>query len=70
MLYDRPHIADTVRQAVRATGLPVNAVARGAGVAPPVLHRFMNGQRDLTVRTLEKLARHLGLTLQPEPRRE
>jgi plasmid maintenance system antidote protein VapI len=68
--FDKPMLADALRAAVRATGLPVNAVARAAGVPQPVLYRFMTGERDLTLRTAEKLAAHLGLTLQPEPRRE
>jgi plasmid maintenance system antidote protein VapI len=43
----------------------VNAVAVEAGVPQPVLHRFMTGERDLTLRTAQKLADHFGLELRP-----
>jgi plasmid maintenance system antidote protein VapI len=61
-------ITDKLRQAVRDAGLSVNAVATAAGIPQPVLHRFMSGERDLTLRTAQKLADYLGLTLQPHQR--
>ena len=62
------NLSGALRAAVRATGLPLNAVARAAGIPQPVLHRFMAGQRDLTLRTADRLARHLGLELCPRGR--
>jgi plasmid maintenance system antidote protein VapI len=41
----------------------VSAVAVAAGVLQPVLHRFMKGERDLTLTTAQKLADHFGLEL-------
>jgi plasmid maintenance system antidote protein VapI len=58
-------IADRLRQAVRASGQTVNAVAVGAGVPQPVLFRFVSGERDLTLRTAQKLADYFGLELRP-----
>ena len=59
-------MADALRRAVRDSGLTVNAVAAAAGVAQPVLFRFMTGERDLTLRTAQKLADHFGLELGPK----
>jgi plasmid maintenance system antidote protein VapI len=56
-------MTETLKEAVRATGEPVSAVAHAAGVAQSVLHRFMVGERDLALRTAEKLAAHFGLEL-------
>ena len=58
-------MAETLRQAIEASGLTVAAVARGAGIAQPVLHRFAKGERDLTLDTAEKLVRYFGLELRP-----
>jgi plasmid maintenance system antidote protein VapI len=59
----RPTIAEELRRKVRECGLSVNAVAKAAGVAQPVLHRFMTGERDLTLSTAQRLADHFGLEL-------
>jgi plasmid maintenance system antidote protein VapI len=58
-------MADQLKKAIRSTGKTVNAVAVEAGVPQPVLHRFMTGERDLTLRTAQKLADHFGLELRP-----
>ena len=58
-----PSFADTIREAVRATGQSTNAVAKAAGVPQPVLHHFLAGARGITLETAEKLCRHLGLEL-------
>jgi plasmid maintenance system antidote protein VapI len=59
----RPTIADRLRRAVRDRGQAVNAVAKAAGVAQPVLYRFMTGERDLTLDTAQRLADYFGLEL-------
>jgi plasmid maintenance system antidote protein VapI len=56
-------MADVLRQEVRESGESVNAVAKAAGVAQPVLYRFITGERDLTLETAQKLADHFGLEL-------
>jgi plasmid maintenance system antidote protein VapI len=58
-------IAETLRKMVVDSGEPVTAVARAAGIAQPVLHRFVAGERDLTLRTAEKLVAHFDLELRP-----
>ena len=59
-------MADALRRAVRETGLSVNAVAKAAGVPQPVLHRFMTGERDLTLSTAQRLVDYFRLELRPK----
>lgn len=61
----RRTLADTLRDAVHDSGERVAAVARKAGIAQPVLHRFMSGERDLTLRVADRLAAYFGLSLKP-----
>lgn len=61
----RPTMAEVLRRLVREGGQSVNAVAAAAGVPQPVLHRFLASERDLTLRTAQKLADHFGLELRP-----
>jgi len=60
-------MSDVLRNAVTATGERITTIARGAGIPQPVLYRFMTGERDMTLRTVEKLAAFLGLELRPVP---
>jgi hypothetical protein len=57
-------ISDTLRRAVRDSGLTVLAVAEGSGVVQPRLHYFLKGH-DLTGKNLDKLAAYFGLELRP-----
>jgi plasmid maintenance system antidote protein VapI len=59
----RTTMADVLKRAISASGETVAVIARGAGIAQPVLHRFVKGERDLTLRTAEKLARYFNLEL-------
>ncbi len=63
---------DQLRQAVQDSGLTLYAVAKGAGIAYPVLYRFASGERDLTLRTATRLADFFGmrLTRPKRPKRE
>lgn len=56
-------MAETLKKAIAASGETVAVIAKGAGIAQPVLHRFVHGQRDVTLRTAEKLARYFRLEL-------
>jgi plasmid maintenance system antidote protein VapI len=62
-------MAALLKQLIRESGLSVAAVCRGAGIAQPVLHRFLTGERDLTLRTAEKLVVYLDLELRPRGKR-
>jgi hypothetical protein len=61
-------ISETLRQAVRASGLPVRAVALAAGVPQPRLHYFLQG-KGLTSGNTDRLADYFGLELRPRTRR-
>jgi len=56
-------MADVLRRAIRESGKTINAVATAAGVPQPVLHRFLAGERDLTLRSAQKLVDYFGLEL-------
>lgn len=58
-------MTEALKEAVKASGERVAVVARAAGIAQPVLYRFMQGERDLTLRTAEKLAAYFRLELRP-----
>lgn len=60
---ERLTLADTLRAEIRSSGKPVGTIAREAGIAQPVLHRFATGERDLTLRTADKLVDFFGLEL-------
>jgi len=55
-------VADEVRRRMSARGLSQNALARAAGMPPTLLHRAMNGDRQLTIDELDALARALEVT--------
>jgi len=59
-----PTIIDQLREAIRGAGT-VYAVAKGSGVAHPVLLRFLSGERDIRLETAARLAVYLGLGLLP-----
>jgi plasmid maintenance system antidote protein VapI len=61
-------MARTLREMIRASGETVTAISRETGIAQPVLHRFVTGERDLTLRTADKLIGYFGLELRPRDR--
>ena len=56
-------LAATLRALILGSGETVAAVSRNTGIAQPVLHRFMTGERDLTLRSVEKLLNYFNLEL-------
>lgn len=57
-----------LQAAIAATGQSLYAVAQASGIAAPVLQRFVNGERGITLETAGKLAEYLGLSLLPSPK--
>jgi len=55
-----------LQAAIAATGKSLYAIAQASGVAAPVLQRFVNGERGITLETAGKLAAYLGLALLPD----
>ena len=65
-------ISDQLRAAVEGSGLTRHAIATAAGIPGPSLHRFMTGERGLTLETAAKLAAffQMQLTKPKRPRVE
>jgi plasmid maintenance system antidote protein VapI len=61
-------MAETLRKLIERTGKPVTTVARESGIPQPVLHRFMHRERDLTLRSADKLLAYFGLELRARGR--
>jgi len=57
-----------LQAAIGATGQSLYAIAQATGIAAPILQRFVNGERGITLETAGKLAHYLGLALLPEHR--
>lgn len=55
--------SEVVREAIRASGLPIRELSRRTGVEASALSRFMNGQVGISLATFEKLAPELGLEI-------
>ena len=53
--------SETVREAIRDSGLPIREIARRTGVEVAGLSRFMNGLVGISLTTFERLASELGL---------
>lgn len=66
----RRTFADLIRAITEARGLTAYALARNSGVNSAVVGRFLNGQRDVTLTTAEKMCRALRLELRPQRRKK
>jgi plasmid maintenance system antidote protein VapI len=56
-------MADQLRNAIQDHGKAVSAIAVESGIPQPVLHRFVKGERDLTLTTAEKLVWYFDMEL-------
>jgi hypothetical protein len=61
-----PGAEEALRTAARDSGQSVYRLAKGSGIAQPVLHRFLNRVHGLTLRNAGKLMEHLGLAIGPQ----
>ena len=59
------NIADVLKAAIKASKLTHYRVAKLAGTSPPVVDRFVSGERDIRLATAAKIAAALGLELRP-----
>jgi transcriptional regulator with XRE-family HTH domain len=57
-------VAAEVQRRMTARKLSQNALARAAGMPPTLLHRAVNGERDLQLDEVEQLARALGVSVE------
>jgi predicted transcriptional regulator len=58
-------MADRLRKAIQESKKTVNAIAVESEIPQPVLYRFVTGERDLKLTTVQKLADYFGLELRP-----
>lgn len=56
-------MSNQVRKAIDASGMSRYSIAKQSGVSEGMLSRFMSGENDVTLRTLEKIAPLIGVTL-------
>jgi hypothetical protein len=59
-------LARQLQEALRACGQPVSEIAKASGADAAVIHRFLSGERGITLNTAGKLAAYLHWTLMPE----
>jgi transcriptional regulator with XRE-family HTH domain len=59
----QPNLDQQLRQAIRESGLSLNALGRRAGIDHGRLSRYVRGERDLTLAAVTKLCEALGLQL-------
>ena len=60
-------VSDELRAAIRASGTSYK-LAKTTGVAEAVIGRFLRGERDLRLATVDRLAAALGLRLVGRPK--
>lgn len=58
-------ISTQLQEAILEAGESVYAVAKGSGVPQSVLSRFVNGERGLSLESVDRLADYLELELRP-----
>jgi transcriptional regulator with XRE-family HTH domain len=56
-------LEEQLRQAIKKTGLSLHEIGRRAGVAAPIVSRFMRADRSLTLPIASRLCQALGLRL-------
>lgn len=61
-------LLDEIRRAVEASGKTRYRIAKESGVLAGQLSRLVNGERGMTVDTIERLADYLGLKITIEPK--
>lgn len=65
----RTKLSDQLRQAVDNCGRTRYAISKATGIAESTLSRFMAGERGLPMKTLDKLADYLDLSIAGQRRR-
>lgn len=55
--------SEQLRAALKECGQTRYAVSKATGISQPTLSRFVNGERGLPLKTIDRLCEHLGLEL-------
>lgn len=61
-------LVDAIRRAVETSGKTRYRIAKESGVSAAQLSRLVNGERGMTVDTIERLADYLDLQITIEPK--
>ncbi len=54
-----------LKHAIHSSGQSVYAISNGSGIDHAAIHRFVSGERTITVETAAKLAAYFNLELRP-----
>ncbi len=65
----RRSLSDQIRDAIAAAELSGYAVAKGSGLNPSVVNRWLAGDREILSGSLDRIADFLGLGLETRRRR-
>jgi DNA-binding phage protein len=57
--------SEFLKAAITTDGRPLTRIAREAGIDHGILVRFVNGERGMTMRTVDRVCGVLGLELRP-----
>ena len=57
------YLEKQIKTAIKKSGMSIYRLAKETSVSQPVLTRFVNGKRDITLTTASKLVKKLGLKL-------
>jgi plasmid maintenance system antidote protein VapI len=57
------YLEKEIRTAIKKSGFSIYRLAKESGVSQPILCRFVNGKRGITLATASKLVDTLGLKL-------
>jgi transcriptional regulator with XRE-family HTH domain len=56
-------LSEQVRKAIDAAGVTRYRIAKETGISESALSRFMSGERELSLPSVDRLADYLGLSL-------
>ncbi len=59
----KPTVSHLLRETIRERGMTAYSAAKQAGVSVDAVQRFLNDERGLNLKTVDKLANALDLTL-------
>ena len=70
MSKSKPNLENTLRDALKNSGLSTYKLEDLTGVPQAVIYRFISGQRSITLPTASRIAEAMGLELTPKKRQK
>jgi plasmid maintenance system antidote protein VapI len=62
-----PTLSEQLRAAIVASGLSHYRLAKETGVSPPIITRFANGTRSISLETADRIVAYFQMNLSFEP---